>query len=306
MSAVELEGVTKSYGDLTALDTVDLEVHEGEVFGFLGPNGAGKSTTIDLLLGYLSPDHGDVRVLGMDAETDSLAIRRRTGVLPEDYSAFEHTTGREHLKLAAEARDADDSPDDLLERVGLDGDGSRKATEYSKGMLQRLALAMALTGEPELLILDEPSGGLDPHGVRMMREIVEEESSRGATVFFSSHILEQVEAVADRVGIVDEGRVVDVDTIEGLRRTVGGGGEITLSLDGSAEPAAQFVENHVDKARVESAEGKQLTVNCPPERKAKVVDAARHEGAKVMDIETRKQSLENLFIARTEEDEVNR
>ncbi len=302
MSAIELKGVKKSYGDVTALNDVDIEVGEGEVFGFLGPNGAGKSTTIDLLLDYLTPDEGSVEVLGMDAADESLEIRRRTGVLPEDHSAFRQTTGREHLEFAVQSRGVADSPDDLLERVGLDAEGSRKATEYSKGMLQRLALAMALTGEPDLLILDEPSGGLDPHGVRMMREIVEEEAERGATVFFSSHILEQVEAVADRVGIVDEGRVVDVDTIEGLRRKVGGAGEIQLTLDGSAEEAARFVESSVERAFVESVEGDGLTVRCPPSRKANVVDAARRDGARVLDIETDKQSLENLFIARTEDD----
>lgn len=202
MSAIALRNVQKHFGSIDALRGIDLEVDSGEVFGFLGPNGAGKSTTIDILLHYTHPSSGSVEVLDQDVTTDPVAVRERTGILPEGFAAFETMTGRQHLEYAIESNGADDDPDVLLERVGLEGVGDRLAQDYSKGMTQRLALAMALVGEPDLLILDEPSTGLDPHGVRRMREIVRAERDRGATVFFSSHILEQVEAVADRVGIL--------------------------------------------------------------------------------------------------------
>ncbi len=199
MSAIALRNVQKRFGNVDALRGIDLEVDSGEVFGFLGPNGAGKSTTIDILLHYTHPSSGSVEVLDHDVTANPVAVRNRTGILPEGFAAFETMTGRQHVEYAIESNAADDDPDVLLERVGLEGVGDRLARDYSKGMTQRLALAMALVGEPDLLILDEPSTGLDPHGVRRMREIVRAERDRGATVFFSSHILEQVEAVADRV-----------------------------------------------------------------------------------------------------------
>jgi len=175
------------------------------VYGFLGPNGAGKSTTIDMVLDLVRPTEGTVRVLEQDATTDGVAIRKRTGVLPDGFAVYDRLTGRQHVEFAVRSKEADDDPDALLDRVGLLDDADRKAGGYSKGMRQRLALAMALAGDPDLLILDEPSSGLDPAGAKEMREIVRAEADRGATVFFSSHILEQVEAVCDRVGILREG-----------------------------------------------------------------------------------------------------
>ncbi|ELZ12249.1 sulfate-transporting ATPase [Halovivax asiaticus JCM 14624] len=234
MAAIQLSGVTKTYGDVAALRGIDLTVERGEVFGFLGPNGAGKSTTIDILLRYTHPTDGRVEVLGHDVATDPVAVRRETGVLPEGFAPFETMTGRQHVEYAIEANAADDDPDELLERVDVAHAADRLATGYSKGMAQRLTLATALVGEPDLLILDEPSTGLDPHGVRTMREIVREECDRGATVFFSSHILEQVEAVADRVGILSDGQLLTVDTIDGLRDGVGATGELTVTLEPDA------------------------------------------------------------------------
>ena len=240
MPAIQLHDVAKSYGGVVALHGIDLAVEHGEVFGFLGPNGAGKSTTIDILLRFTHPTSGDVEVLGIDVATDPVAVRRRTGVLPEGFSPFETMTGRQHVEYAIDVAGSDDDPIALLERVDVAHAADRRAAGYSKGMAQRLALAMALVGEPELLILDEPSTGLDPHGARRMREIVREERDRGATVFFSSHILEQVEAVADRVGILNGGRLVTVDTIDGLRAAVGASGELRIDL---APERAGPVEN---------------------------------------------------------------
>ena len=208
MTAIELDDVHKSFGDVRALRGVDLEVEEGEVFGFLGPNGAGKSTTINILLDFVRPDQGDVRVLDQDAGESTVAVRERTGVLPEGFDLYKRLTAREHLRFAIESKDSDQKPYPLLERVGLEDAIDRKAGGFSTGMRQRLALAMALVGDPELLILDEPTSGLDPNGARELREIVEAEAADGTTVFFSSHILGQVEAVCDRVGIIRDGELV--------------------------------------------------------------------------------------------------
>ncbi|MFW5919808.1 MAG: ABC transporter ATP-binding protein, partial [Halanaeroarchaeum sp.] len=190
MIAIDLGGVTKRYGDVLALDDLDLTIDEGEIFGFLGPNGAGKSTTINILLDFVRPTTGSVEVLGMDARQHSQEIRARTGVLPEGFQVYGRLTGRQHLQFAIESKRVDQDPDAILQRVDLLDAADRKAGGYSKGMKQRLTLAMALVGDPELLILDEPTTGLDPRGAREVREIVRQERDRGATVFFSSHILE--------------------------------------------------------------------------------------------------------------------
>ncbi|MFP8957301.1 ABC transporter ATP-binding protein [Natrialbaceae archaeon A-CW3] len=236
MTTIALHGVEKRYGDVAALRGIDLEVGAGEVFGFLGPNGAGKSTTIDILLRYTHPTSGSVTVLDHDVTSEPVPVRKRTGILPEGYAPFETMTGRQHVEYAIEANDADDDPDALLERVDVAHATDRQASGYSKGMTQRLGLAMALVGEPDLLVLDEPSTGLDPHGVRLMRRIVREERDRGATVFFSSHILEQVEAVADRVGILRHGQLIAVDTIDGLRAAAETDAELVVdvTVDGGA------------------------------------------------------------------------
>ncbi|AEH36683.1 ABC transporter ATP-binding protein [Halopiger xanaduensis] len=298
MSAIALRGVAKRYGDVAALRGIDLEIERGEVFGFLGPNGAGKSTTINVLLHYAHPSAGTVEVLGRDVTADPVAVRQRVGILPEGFAPFETMTGRQHLEYAIEANGADDDPDALLERVGLEGVGDRLASDYSKGMAQRLALAMALVGEPDLLILDEPSTGLDPHGVRRMREIVAAERDRGAAVFFSSHILEQVEAVADRVGILRAGELVAVDTIDGLRAAADADAELTVELaydPGAVAPALDDLEG---VSSVVARDG-NLVVACARDAKLTVLDEIRAAGGTIRDFTTGEASLEDLFVSYT-------
>ncbi|MEF8801749.1 MAG: ABC transporter ATP-binding protein [Halolamina sp.] len=301
MPAIELDGVTKRFDDVTAVDDLSMTVPEGEVFGFLGPNGAGKSTTINMLLDFVRPTTGTVSVLGMDAQERGVAVRERTGVLPEGFSVYERLTGRQHIEFAIESKTVDADPEAVLERVGLDGEGDRKAGGYSKGMGQRLALGMALVGDPDLLILDEPSSGLDPAGAKEMREIVREESSRGATVFFSSHVLGQVEAVCDTVGILREGRLVARDSVEGLRDAVGGGATLSITVDSASEEQLEPVRRigGVDSAMTD---GGTVSVQCDPEAKTDVIGALEGEGVSVKDFETRESSLEDLFLAYTEDE----
>jgi ABC-2 type transport system ATP-binding protein len=214
--AIRTEGLTKRYGSTAVVDSLDLVVDADEVFGFLGPNGAGKSTTIGMLLDYVRPTSGSVRVLGRDSR-DVVDVHRRLGVLPDRYGLYPDLTARQHLEFVVDTKGASDDPEALLARVGLADATDQQAATFSQGMEQRLALAMALVGTPDLLVLDEPFTGLDPHGVRTVREIVHEENERGAAVFFSSHVLGQVELVCDRVGIVHEGRLVASGTLEELR-----------------------------------------------------------------------------------------
>ena len=171
--AIDTRNLTKYYGDVVAVDGLDLRVESGEVFGFLGPNGAGKSTTIDMLLDFVRPTEGSATDLGYSPQDDPEPIRRRTGVLPEGGALYERLTGREHLEWTARVHDVEVDAVALLDRVGLSSaDGDRAVGEYSKGMQKRLAFGMALVGDPDLLILDEPSARLDPIGKQELRELI--------------------------------------------------------------------------------------------------------------------------------------
>ena len=224
---IELTNVTRTFGDVTALDGLDLRVESEEVYGFLGPNGAGKTTTIGLLINFLRPSAGRVRVFGLNPRNDEVAVKARTGILPEGFTPYPGLTGREHLTLACRLRDEHD-PGAYLERVGLSDSADQKAGEYSRGMTKRLGLAMALVGSPKLLVLDEPIAGLDPDGAARVKEIIEAENENGTTVFFSSHQLAHVNAICDRVGIVTDGRTVAEVSIEEFRASVDSGPTLTI------------------------------------------------------------------------------
>jgi ABC-2 type transport system ATP-binding protein len=304
MPAIRTRGLTKRYGagdeSVVALEELDLEVAEGEVFGFLGPNGAGKTTTIDLLLDFVRPSEGSATILGYDAQDETDAVRDRVGVLPEGFDLWDRSSGHRHLEFAIESQDGEREPDALLERVGLDrNDGQRPVGDYSKGMLQRLAMAMALAGDPDVLILDEPSGGLDPNGIQTMQEIVREVAETGTTVFFSSHILGQVAAVCDRVGILDDGELVTVDTIEGLRNAAGVGSRLVVEVAGEpGEPVTDLttIEGVTDVSRAEDGVHVSYT---DPRAKATVVHRLVESDAAVLDFDIEEATLEDLFAAFT-------
>lgn len=295
--AIETRGLTKTYGDVTAVDGLDLVVEPGEIFGFLGPNGAGKSTTINMLLGFLEPSSGNAAILGSDAQAESLDVRNQIGVLPEGYGLYDRLPGRKHLEFAIEWKDARTSCDSVLTRVGLDrDDADRPVGEYSKGMQQRLALGMALVGDPALLILDEPTSGLDPHGIKRMRRLLQEEAEKGTTVFFSSHILGEVEAVCDRVGILNDGNLVAVDTVSGLREAAGAGSELRLRVDDRPTINLTSIPGVEDVAFHDG----YISITCrEPRAKAKVITRLSAAGTEVVDVGSTDASLEDVFTAYT-------
>jgi len=304
MAAIHLDGLVKQFGDVRALDGVDLSVRDGEIFGFLGPNGAGKSTTIDVLLDFVRPTSGTATVLDMDAQAESTAIRARTGVLPEGYHLYDRLTGRQHVEFVRESKDLDVDPVAALERVGVADAVDRRAGGYSTGMKQRLMLGMALVGDPDVLILDEPSSGLDPAGVRDVREVVRDEAGDGTTVFFSSHILSQVEAVCDRVGILRGGRVVAVDTVAGLRDAVGTDATLRVTVEGDPDRVEAGVDAVREVAGVTSVgrAGADVVVRVEDRGKIEALHALEDAGLAIRDFETQEASLEELFLAYAEGD----
>jgi len=301
--AIQVDDVTKRFGSFTAVDRVDLQIEQGEVFGFLGHNGAGKSTLINMLLDHIRPTTGELSVFGADCQTDSVEARKHMGVLPDGYGVYSGLTGRQHVQFAMESKGVDGEPLNLLDRVGITEAADRAAEGYSKGMTQRMVFAMALVGEPDLLILDEPTSGLDPAGARSMREIILEENKRGATIFFSSHILEQIEAVADRVGIMHQAQLAAVDTISDLRDMAGGETKLLIAADTLEEPHIDAVEalDKVEKAGL-TDEGR-LAVTCAKGAKMDVLLALDEQGVEVLDLTTEEASLEDLFVEYTRRSE---
>lgn len=292
MVAIETTALTKRFGDVTAVESLDLQIEEGEIFGFLGPNGAGKSTTINMLLDFHRPTSGSATVLGHDAQAETDAIRRRVGVLPEGLELYGRLTAREHLNLCVRMKDAADDPDAVLDRVGLDDDGDRAVSGFSKGMAQRLALGMSLIGSPDLIILDEPTSGLDPNGIQEFRELLRSEAESGTTVFFSSHVLSEVEAVCDRVGIMNEGTLVALDTIDNLRDLAGSGGTVDLTLESVPEGLAlEQIEGVTDV----TIDGTDLRVVCrSTQAKINVIRRVDTQST-VTEMVVKEPSLEDLF-----------
>ena len=222
--AVETRGLTRRFGDFVAVDALDLQVPRGTFYGFLGPNGAGKSTTIKMLTGLLARSGGEIRILGLDVADPeaALAAKRRVGVVPEGLALFENLTAREQLTLVGRLHRLDEKVltqrrEELLELMGL-SDADRKLTlEFSHGMKKKLALAAALIPDPELLFLDEPFEGVDAVSARVLRDTLHRCIARGATIFLTSHVLEIVERLCTRIGIIADGRMVCDEPIESIR-----------------------------------------------------------------------------------------
>jgi ABC-2 type transport system ATP-binding protein len=226
-AVIRTRELTKRFGSLTAVDSVDLDVPAGDVYGFLGPNGSGKTTTVRMLLGLVLPTSGTVEVLGEPIPRRARRVLHRVGALVESPAAYGHLPGRTNLALLDAAGPGGDRRtrrrriDEALEQVGLAGIGRRPVKAYSLGMRQRLGIAAALIRQPELLILDEPTNGLDPQGIHEVRDLLLRLNAAGTTVFLSSHLLAEVELLCRRVGVVDRGRLVLQDSLAALRAPTG-------------------------------------------------------------------------------------
>jgi ABC-2 type transport system ATP-binding protein len=237
---IETVALTKAYGDVLAVDQLDLRVPRGEIFGFLGPNGAGKTTTIRLLTGLLRPTSGSIRIAGLDLAAEPVATRARMAYLPDTPYLYEKLTGREFIHFVAglyrvPPERAEHRIAELLPLFGLDARADDLIEGYSHGMRQKTVLAAALVHDPQVLFLDEPTVGLDPRSARMMHDIFRQLSARGATVFLSTHILEVAERMCDRIGIIHQGRLIALGTVAELHEQVDSSGsleDIFLELTG--------------------------------------------------------------------------
>lgn len=228
--AVETSHLVRRFGDFTAVDEVNLRIERGQFFGFLGPNGAGKSTTIKMLTGLLAPTSGRIRVLGRDLQTESLEVKRRIGVVPEDLNLFERLTGAEMLNFTGrmygvKRAEVVERARELLALMELDDEPRKLVVEYSHGMKKKLSLACALIHRPEILFLDEPFEGVDAIASRTLKELLSRLTERGLTVFLTSHVLEIVERLCTDIAIISEGRLVAAGPLDELRRGINVEGE---------------------------------------------------------------------------------
>ncbi|HEU6446173.1 MAG TPA: ABC transporter ATP-binding protein [Gaiellaceae bacterium] len=288
--AMEMRGLSKTYASgVRALVDVDLRVERGEVFGYLGPNGAGKSTTIRLLLDLIRPTAGRADVLGHDTRARSVEARRRVGYVPGDLRLADRLTGDEQLDSLARLRGGVDLGlrAELVERFECVLD--RPIKELSRGNRQKLGVVQAFMHRPEVLILDEPTAGLDPLNQEEFRKLARETAADGRTVFLSSHSLEEVQRIADRVGIIRTGRLIDVDSVASLRER-----SLRRIAIRFAEPADPSAFAGLDGVRVQSAEGTTVVLSAPETAMDGVIrEAARH---RIADFVSEPADLEEIFL----------
>ena len=288
-AVIRTEQLTKTYGAHRGIVDVDLEIAEGEAFGFLGPNGAGKTTTIRTVLDHLRPTSGRAFVFGIETTVDPVAIHRRVGYLPGEFSLYDKLTGGQTIEYFANLRGGVDAlyQADLVAR--LDIDPSRKFKEYSKGNKQKIGLVVALQHRPDLLILDEPTSGLDPLVQQTFYELIRETKAEGRTVFLSSHILAEVEKTCDRVAIIRDGRLAMVDRVEALRDLAHH--QVELRFPGEV-PAAAF--GALPGVTDVITDGQLLRLRVAGSITPLVREAAKYE---LVDFVSREPSLEETFLA---------
>jgi ABC-2 type transport system ATP-binding protein len=287
-NAIVTNGLTKSYGDILALDDLDLEVRSGEVFGFLGPNGAGKTTAIRLMLDVLRPDTGTATVLGLDPRANGVEMRRRVGYLPGDFATDGRQSPREFLTYLGNLRGgiSEGAIRDLAERLELDLE--TKIGSLSKGNRQKVGLVQAFMHVPELLILDEPTSGLDPIMAREFLEMVAEAKEEGQTVFMSSHILNEVQHGADRAGIIRKGRLIAINDVDELRTRAMRHVQIVFDTDVDAQEFAGL-----ESVSDVSVEGNLMRCRLTGEADQLIKAVARH---RVIDFISEEPDLEEMFF----------
>ena len=302
---ISTEGLSKSFGEIHALKSLDLRVPQKSIFAFLGPNGAGKTTTIKLLLGLLKPTSGGGKILGMDILRDSVDIRARIGYLPQDARFYEHMTARQTLEYTARffyagpQSEIDKRVDEMIELVGLEGKADRPIKGFSGGELQRLGIAQAEINYPDLLILDEPAASLDPQGRRDVLEVMSR-IRKYATIFYCTHILDDVQRVSDQVAIVNQGELVTQAPIQEL---LAGTGDViySVTLKGDAGSAyAQITQQPwVSGIATNQKDGQvnwQVSVTNTSAAEDQLMSLLVSSGLKVSNFSRKEQSLEDVFL----------
>jgi ABC-2 type transport system ATP-binding protein len=304
MNAIEVEDLTKRFGNFTAVDHIDFKVEAGELFGFLGPNGAGKTTTVRMITGVIKPDAGKASIMGYDVERETINAKQMAGVLPETSNAYIDLSAWQNLMLMAKLyglakKERQSRAEDLLNRFGLYEKRDVAVKGFSKGMKQRLQICMALISEPRVLILDEPTSGLDVQSSRLIRSIIADLNSQGVTFLLTTHNMEEANQLCSRIAIINQGKIVAIDRPEVLKKRIDSLHSVEVSFDRDVVQSdlsgllgVDSVERMGDKFRLYARE--------PAEVIYSLVDYARSEKAEIVSLATISPTLEDVFVKYTE------
>jgi len=299
---ISTKGLTKHYGEITAVDHLDLSIRAGEIFGLLGPNGAGKTTTTLMLLGLTEPTEGSAQIAGHDCTRDPISIKRITGYLPDSVGFYNDMTGRENLRFTArlnnlDSKSAEERIDAALERVGMTYAADRKAGTYSRGMRQRLGIADVLLKDPKIIIMDEPTIGLDPEGIHDLVKLIRELAVKdGRTVLISSHQLYQVQQICDRVGIFVKGRLIACGPIQELAHQLESEGNFLLELE--AEPRDGRLEELLrsqEGVREVTRENEMLLIRSAVDMRGSVMELLANNGYSPLLLRQRSGDLDEIY-----------
>ncbi len=315
---LKIENVKKAYrkynlfgkeiSNFSALNGLNLNVEKGQIYGFLGPNGAGKTTTIKCIIGILEADSGDIIIDGKNIEGNGLYFKKKIGFLPEQVGLYGRLTAKESLQFYGgfynlSENEIEKRGKELLSKLGLERDANRKVAEYSLGMRKRLALCVALLNNPEILILDEPTSGLDPRGVKALRIVLKDLNKKGLTIILSSHVLTEVQEICSHVGIINKGKLIREESIEGIRK------EIEKKSIRLLLKVKEFTEKNSKelskKKRIKSIKQKnngkheEIIIELKEENIPWVTDFLVSKGIQIFSIEPQKNSLEDIFLKET-------
>lgn len=296
---VKTQNLTKHFGHIVAVDDLSIEVHKGETFGFLGPNGSGKSTTMGMILGLIAPTSGSVEVFGLEAQHNLPSILPRVGAVMETPGLYPYLSGRDNLKVFARLSDhiSDKRIDEVLDLVEMSSRAKDKFSNYSMGMKQRLAIACALLHNPELIIMDEPTNGLDPAGMKEIRELIIELSKQGKTIFLNSHLLHEVEQVCERVAIIKKGKIV----VQGPVKELVKAGDVLQIKVNEPDKAMAILGGQKWISSVNKA-GDYILLGVKADKAADVNALLAKDGIFAAEIKAKENSLEEFFLEQTQEE----
>lgn len=300
-AAIEVKGLTRKFGSLVAVNRVEFEVHQGEIFGFLGPNGAGKTTTVRMLTGVIEPTEGTATIQGHDIRKEPLLSRAHIAVVPEEANVYLDLSAWQNVMLMAELHGVPrhrrfQEAERLLDALGLAEKREQKARTLSKGLRQRLMLCAALVTDPEVLFLDEPTSGLDVQSARLIRRIVKDLNRRGLTVFLTTHNMSEAGEMCSRVAIIEKGSIAAIDTPEKLRATISSRQYVEVRFEGTA-PEHNELESLPGVSQIEADDRTfRLYTKLPGQVVTEVVRLAESKGVEITDLCNRKPSLEDVFV----------
>lgn len=308
-SVIEVNNLTKYYGELKAVDHISFEVKVGKIFGFLGPNGAGKTTTVRMLTGVTIPDEGTAQIMGYDILKEPIKAKEVMGIVPEASNAYVDFSAWSNLMLIGELygvpkKERERKAEELLQKFGLHERKNEKVKSFSRGMKQRLIICMALINSPQLLFLDEPTIALDVQSARLIRDMLLELNKDGVTIFLTTHNMEEANLLCDEVAIINQGKIAAIDSPERLRTKIGRLNAVEVSFTSPPDleklseiPSVREIKKLGDKVR--------LYTNNPGEVITHIVDYTKENNSQITTLQTLAPTLEDIFVMLTEEKEVN-